>query len=167
MRWEAVVLVIAVVVLLGVATRVWWWWSRRTQLARVAGWPRRREALGRSLRVLVSGRALPGMNPKKSNRTTGDLVIATSEAGEGRLVVASARGLLLDIGPGRGRPLRSARCTGPGRLVIEGDTPIGDGSAGAFRLEVTVDDAEGWASDLRPFTKAPLGVPRTDEAPQR
>ena len=122
-------------------------WARRERIVRaIPAETITRMARGLSLRVLTQGTTtLPGMNPGRANRTLGDLIVAGD-----RFVVGSARGVLIDIRPG-GRRLRSARSTGPGRLVIEGDHPSPTGPGGGFRIELVIDEAPAWADALAPF----------------
>ncbi|MBW1881469.1 MAG: hypothetical protein JRJ84_24190, partial [Deltaproteobacteria bacterium] len=77
-----------------------------------------------------------------------------------RFLLTSNRGLLADLGPDRGRRFTSVRCTGPGRLVIEGDVPRGDDARGLYRFELVLGDAPAWAEALAPFV-------REDEEGQR
>ncbi|MCB9677476.1 MAG: hypothetical protein H6737_20375 [Alphaproteobacteria bacterium] len=120
-------------------------WARRERIVRSID-PASvvRQARGVSLRILTQGQVtLPGMNPGRANRTRGDLVLTAD-----RFLVGSARGVLVDVGPG-GRKLRSVRSTGPGRLVIEGgDRP--DGVGGSWRIELVLDDAAAWVAALAP-----------------
>jgi hypothetical protein len=123
---------------------------RRRAAGRIPAPQRTREVRGIRVRGQVDGPdVLPGMNPGRSNVTTADLVLS-----EDRFVLASERGLLIDVGTSRGVPLGSARCTGPGRLVIEGDVPRMTGAPGRYRLEMALDDAEAWAADLARFVPA-------------
>ena len=94
-------------------------------------------------------RAIHGMDPRKTHLTRGDLAMT-----EGRLILGSEKGLLLDIREGHGRPITSARCTGPGRLVLEGDIPDSRGDRGLYRFELVIDQASEWAKDLRRFVRA-------------
>ena len=122
---------------------------RRSAAGRIPAQQRKRAARGIRVRGQVDGpNVLPGMNPSRSNVTTADLVLS-----EDRFVLASERGVLIDVGVSRGVPLGSARCTGPGRLVIEGDVPRMTGVPGRYRLEMALDDAEGWAEDLARFVR--------------
>lgn len=146
---DAALILLVLVVAVGAALRGASWWTLRRGAARVPRDQVVREARGVTLRVLVQGtRVFPGMSTRYANRTRGDLVL-----GRDRFVLATRRGVLVDLGPGRGRPFGSVRCTGPGRLVIEGDAPGSRGSTGLYRIELTVDDAQGWAEALRPFAR--------------
>lgn len=150
---DAVLVVVVAVVAAGAALRAAGWWTVRRGAARVPRDQVVRAARGVTLRVLVQGtRLFPGMSTRYANRTRGDLVL-----GRDRFVLATRRGVLIDLGPGHGRPLGSVRCTGPGRLVLEGDAPGSRGAMGLYRVEVTVDDAEGWAEALRPYARAGNG----------
>ena len=113
---------------------------------------------GVSLRVETRGRTtLPGMNSGRANRTRGDLVVAAD-----RFVLASARGRLVDIRPGTPR-LSSVRSPGPGRLVLEGTSGIrgSEGTPGAYRIELVVEDARKWVEILTPFADSTTaGLPK-------
>ena len=146
---QAVALVVVAVALLGGLRRGWGLWLRRRGLARLAGAPLRRHARGVPVRVMLQGTPLLlGMRPNRRHRLRADLALTTD-----RFLIATDRGILADLGPSHGRPFASVRCTGPGRLVIEGDLPRADGRKGLFRFEIVVDDAPGWARDLGPFTQ--------------
>ena len=99
--------------------------------------------------VLVTGtpRWL-GFDARRRSRVKADLFLL-----EDRFVLSSEAGVLVDVQAG-GSQLRSIRCTGPGRLVMEG--PV-RGSEGMFRLEVVLADAQGWARDLAPMGAAKGG----------
>lgn len=149
MTLEAIAIVVGVLVLTGTAMRVASWWNRHRVLRTLPADAVVRQARGQSLRVLVHGpTTLPGMNPRRANRTRGDLVMTAD-----RLVVTSGRGTLVDIRPDRGRRLTSARCPGPGKLVLEGDAPGPRGLTGLFRIETLIDDAPAWAEALQPFVR--------------
>lgn len=112
-----------------------------------------RQVRGTSLRVLADGpAALPSMSTTKANRTVGDVVVTKD-----RLLVVCSRGTLVDLRPGRGRPLDSVRSPGPGRLVLEGSVPAASGPAGTFRIELVVDDARAWVEELSRFRDADNG----------
>jgi hypothetical protein len=57
---------------------------------------------------------------------------------EQRLILATGHGRVLEISAERPG---SVRCTGPRRLVIEGQHPSGRAEV---RAEMAIDDAEGW-----------------------
>jgi hypothetical protein len=103
-----------------------------------------------------------GLDPDALNRMRGDLVL-THE----RFLLVVDGGVLADLGPGYGRRFTSARCTGPSRLVIEGEVPRKDGQVGSYRFELVVDDAEGWAEALVPFVEPPAGELRFAVRPPR
>jgi hypothetical protein len=108
-----------------------------------------RDARGVSMKVLVQGtRSLPGMSTSRANRTVGDLVLLPD-----RFVITSSRGLIADLREGR-RKFRSVRCTGPGRLIIEGDVPTStDQHPGLYRVELVLPDANTWAEVLKPWIR--------------
>lgn len=133
------------------------WWRgrvRRLGVARVDGLPITRHAEAVSLTANYAGRPpLASLRAGRAHRLTADLVLA----GE-RMVVATDRGVLLDVGGGRGQKLESIRCTGPMRLVMEGRMPRASTNEPApFRLEWAIEDAEGWAEALAPFSLAAPG----------
>ena len=102
---------------------------------------------GVSMRVLIQGPPVfPGMSTSKANRTLGDLVLL-----EDRFVLACNRGKLLDLQPAHEQMLSSARCTGPGRLVLEGALAVPAGVTGHYRIEVATERAKQWAEALEPF----------------
>ena len=148
----------AVVVVFGALSAIGWagrWgaaWRRRQLTARVAS-PMRVARGVRARCQVTAGSALPGMAVGRSNVTTVDLAVDGS-----RLVVASTRGLLVDVGVGRGLPLRSVRSAGPDRFVVEGDTPRLQGEPASWRLDLVLPDAPGWEAAARPFAR-PSAVP--------
>jgi hypothetical protein len=160
--WQAVGIVVLAVAVVGAVMRGWTWWLRERAVRSVPADQIRRAARGVSLRVMVRGsHALPGMNPARANRTRGDLILT-----DDRFVLASGRGTLADLRAGAGRRFTSARTTGPGRLVIEGDRPGPHGEPGLFRVEIFHPDAEAWAIALRPFVEAAPDAPPYASAPK-
>lgn len=109
-----------------------------------------RAARGADLTVtLFRTRPFLGMRPGRPHPAHGDLLLTAD-----RLLLATDRGVLADLrvaGPSR---LASARCTGPGRLVLEGQVPHPSGPAGLYRIELVVDDAPAWVEALGPFADA-------------
>ncbi len=158
MGWEPWIIVAVGFLAVGAAMRGWSWWMRERVVRALSDRPLVRSARGVSLRVLSRGaRVLPGMTSNRAHRTRGDLLLL-----DGRFVVASSRGKLLDVseaGTGPGLPVRSIRCPGPGKLVIEGSVPRAEGDPGLFRIETLVPDAVEWARALQPF------VTRAGEGP--
>ncbi len=147
---KAVILVVVAVTALLALRRAWGVWLRGRGLARLAPGEVARVERGVTIRaLLLDTPPMLGLNPKRTNRLVGDLALAPA-----RFVLASNRGVLADIGRDHGRKFRSARCTGPGRLVIEGDVPRADGGRGQYRFELVVEDAPGWAAALAPFVDA-------------
>ncbi len=150
MAWvKALVLVLTALVVSGALLRGLGWWRRRLALDGIRDEDVVRRATGVRMRVLVHGtRAVPGMGRRRASRTTGDLVLLRD-----RFVLATGQGVLADLRPDRGRRFSSARCTGPGRLVIEGDLPSPRGQPGLYRVEIAVPDAPEWARALRPWVR--------------
>lgn len=146
---QALVVVLVALFGVGVGLKLLSWWRRQVALSGIEPDQVVKERRGVSMRVLVQGtRALPGMTTNKANRTTGDLVLLAD-----RFVLATGRGAIADLREGRGRRFTSVRCTGPGRLVIEGDVPNPSGNPGLYRVEVMLEDATQWAEALQPWVR--------------
>lgn len=146
---QALIVVLVALFAVGVGLKLMSWWKRQAALSGIDPDAIVRERRGVSMRVLVQGtRALPGMTTNKANRTTGDLVLLAD-----RFVLATGRGAVADLREDRGRRFTSVRCTGPGRLVIEGDVPNPNGNPGLFRVEVMLEDAREWADALKPWVR--------------
>lgn len=115
--------------------------SRNRRRARAATVPQGetllREARDCGSRVFVSSDVIGGPSADKINRSPADLVLTDK-----RLLVATRHGRVLEITAGSGG---SVRCTGPRRLVIEGERPQKDGVM-HVRAELIVPDAEVWAA---------------------
>lgn len=90
---------------------------------------------------------LLGFEPDTLHHLDVDLVLT-----EARFAVVCGRGLLVDARLDGAR-LTSARCTGPARLVLEGDVPSPHALTPKLRLELTVADAQDWATALAPWCK--------------
>jgi len=143
--WMGIVVVIGLAVAVGAVFRGMGRMRRRRGTARIPPALRVRQARGVRVRVEVeAGSVFPGMNAARRNITTGDLALSAD-----RFVLSTERGVLVDVSEMGGRRLGAARCTGPGRLVLEGDRPRLDGSRGSFRIELALDDAESWAEALQ------------------
>ena len=94
-------------------------------------------ARGVPARVFVDQDVLEGPRKGVINRSPADLVLTAD-----RLIIATRHGRVLELtkaNPG------SVRCTGPRRLIIEGERLRKSGSM-KVRLELIVDDAEVWAA---------------------
>jgi hypothetical protein len=87
-------------------------------------------------RVYVDRTVLAGPVAGKINNMAADIILT-----EKRLVVSTHQGKLLEITP---QTEGSVRCTGPGRLVIEGSKPRADGEI-LVRVEALVATAETWS----------------------
>ena len=157
---QALFIVVGSLLLLGAVLKLISWY-RRSQLTHKIPEDQIVRALrGASLLVRTQGPPVfPGMSTTKANRSIGDLVLTAD-----RMLLVCNRGPLLDIGPERGRKLSSARCTGPGRLVLEGELPVPAGVTGRYRIEVAADDAPSWASALAPFVRPEAGQQYTSWA---
>lgn len=90
---------------------------------------------GVGARVFVDKDMIDGPKAGVINNTPADLVLCAD-----RLIVATRHGRILELTPGAG----SVRCTGPRRLVIEGERLRKHGPM-KVRIEALVDDAEQWA----------------------
>ncbi|MCB9668599.1 MAG: hypothetical protein H6734_03895 [Alphaproteobacteria bacterium] len=151
--WAGVAVVLGGSILAGATLKGLSWGRRQRMIRTVDPESIVRQVRGASLRVLVEGpAALPSMSRSKANRTVGDVLVTAD-----RLLVVCGRGTLVDIRPGKGRPLGSVRSPGPGRLVMEGTVPAASGPDGSFRIELVVDDAPGWVEALAPFRDADNG----------
>ncbi|MED5369456.1 MAG: hypothetical protein VX899_00455 [Myxococcota bacterium] len=104
-------------------------------------------------RVYVDRTLLGGPVAGKINHLDTDILLT-----EGRLVVATHQGRLLEVLPGKDG---SVRCTGPGRLVIEGMRPSAKEDI-LVRVEALVPTADQWAARAKEL----LGT-RTSAVPTR
>lgn len=144
--WTAAVVVAFLFGAMG-AVKAWRRHHRQRALRRVPAGPDRREARDVSIRVtLFRTPAFHGLEPGKGHLLQGDLA-----ADGARCIVASDRGILADLTPTATHRFRSARATGPNKLVLEGVVPKKDGKVGLYRFDVMVDDAPAWARALAPF----------------
>jgi hypothetical protein len=87
-----------------------------------------------------------GLDPKRAVRMRGRMALSKT-----RFVLVTEQGRFADVRVDEGRKLTSARCTAPGRLVIEGTIPQVGRQPGVYRLEVLFDRAADWAVALQPF----------------
>ena len=143
---QALIVVVGILVLVGSILKLGSW-MKRSRLTQIPEDQIVRQLRSASMRVLTQGPPVfPGMSTSKANRTIGDLVLTAD-----RLLLVCNRGKLLDLGPHHGRKLASARCTGPQRLVLEGELPVPAGVTGRFRIEVIAEDAPAWATALQPW----------------
>lgn len=85
---------------------------------------------------LFLNRSIPGGPRAPGGRDRARLVLS-----EARLILSTGHGRVLEITADRPG---SVRCTGPRRLVIEGQHPTGRADV---RAELAVADAEAWQSD--------------------
>ena len=99
------------------------------------------------IRAMAFGTApILGLDPKRAARLTGRMALS-----ESKFVLMTDKGRFTQIDRTQGRLLTSARCTAPGRLVIEGTIPQAGGQPGVYRLEAMFTEAEAWAVALQPF----------------
>ncbi len=94
-----------------------------------------REARGIPARVFVDRDVLGGPQARRTNRSKADLVLT-----QGRLLVATHHGRVLELTPPHPG---SVRCTGPKRLVLEGNRLRKEGLL-KVRVELICHDAEAW-----------------------
>ena len=96
-----------------------------------------RQARGAPARVFAD-RALGGVvQAHRANRTTADVVL-----GPDVLLVATHAGRLLEV---RADRPAEVRCTGPDRLILEGQHPAGQAQV---RIELLLPDAASWAVQI-------------------
>lgn len=146
--WSVLISFSVILSLLLLFARVVQWRIRRAALANIPRDSIQREAYGVHARAFVSGASgFRGISSRYLNRVKIDVLLT-----EDRFVMVSGRGVLLDIGFVKGRRFQSVRCTGPQRLVIEGDVP-GVSVAGSYRFELVLDDAQEWARALEPLVE--------------
>lgn len=156
MGWEPWLITLTILVAVGAVLKGWSRWLRARPLRALPPGAVQRMARGTTLRVMVRGTSvLPGMRPNRTHRTTGDLALTAD-----RFLISSNRGTLIDVGPSHGRAFDSVRCTGPGKLVIEGSVSRPDGRSGPYRIEAFLPDAVDWANALQDYVDAPEGAPR-------
>lgn len=156
------VLVVLLLVALAIPPLIGRWRRRRAREA-LEGTPMVLAAPHSTARLLFQGkRPLLGLEPNTPHLMRADVYLT-----EDRLVIVSNEGVLIDLRRDGPHPLRSARCVGPGRLVLEGTL-----ERGAWRLELAEAGAEQWATALAPFVR-PQDAARfgswaaPDEAPPR
>jgi len=116
---------------------------RRRRWTKAAGKPIR-AARGISVTLLMSD--IPTRTGLKAGRP--HVLRVDMVLGENGLAVALGRGPLLQITKERGRTPDSARCPGPGRLVVEGSIPKPSGQVGHWRMDAAVPDAKEWVDAL-------------------
>lgn len=151
--WRSMLVVLGVLILAGAVLKLVSWARREKIVRTIDPESLTRSLRGVSLRVLLHGpTTLPGMNPDRANRTRGDLLVSSD-----RFVIASSRGVLVDVRSGSKR-LTSVRCTGPGRLVLEGEVPVMKGEPGRYRIELVTEEAASWVETLAPFVEEGNGA---------
>lgn len=158
MGWEPWVIVLSAFLLLGAGIRGWAWWHRERVIRALSSRPFDRIERSVTLRVMARGsRLFPGMAPNRTHRSRGDLVLQ-----DGRFVVTSGRGTLIDVKKGVGPTLTSVRSPGPNKLVIEGTVPALEGRGGVFRVEAFLPEPMGWVRALQdlvaPDVERPFGL---------
>ncbi len=114
-------------------------WVRRHRRVKAADIPDglvRKQARKVPARVFVDKDVVGGPQAGRTNRSQADLVMT-----EGRLLVATHQGRVLELtrrNPG------SVRCTGPRRLILEGER-IQKKGVMKVRVELICDEAQAWA----------------------
>ena len=102
------------------------------------------------IRAMSYGTApVMGLDPKRAVRLTGRMALSKE-----RFVLITDQGRFADIRVDQKRLLTSARCTAPGRLVLEGTIPQAGKAPGVYRLELMFEQATEWALALQPFVDA-------------
>lgn len=119
---------------------------RRRAIQKVKATPIR-IAHGVYARVMARGMTFRGFRSGRQTRTKVDMVLTQKQ-----LLVVSNRGTLFDIraGAAKGR-IGSVRCSGPGRLLFEGERQEASKKATSYRVEISLPTATSWAQDLAPF----------------
>lgn len=156
--WKAALIVVGGFVLAGALVKLGKRVRREAFLRRVGDTRQLERHV--TLRAYIHGaRGSHGMDPRRANRSTGDLILT-----EGSFFLSTSRGVLLQLGPSTGKRFTSVRCTGPGRLVLEGEIPQPGRAPGQIRFEIRSTTPETWVEALRPWTsdKGPYkSLPRT------
>lgn len=146
--WGSIAIVAGVLTAALAARRLWGLWRRRRGHARLADAPRLREARGVTVYGTLAGLGEPlGLRPGRRYRAIADLIVTADRA-----VLTTTRGVWLDAPRASASRLRSVRSPGPDRLVLEGELPTA-GAEGAYRFELVLTDARGWAATLAPFAR--------------
>jgi len=102
------------------------------------------------IRAMSYGTAkVMGLDPRRAVRLTGRMALSKD-----RFVLVTDQGRFADVRIDQRRLLTSARCTAPGRLVLEGTIPQAGRAPGVYRLEVLFAEAPAWAEALQPFVDA-------------
>lgn len=149
MPWEAILIVFGGLFIFGAGVKLTRWARREYAIRQIPADEHLRIARGIDIRVLLNGAPpFAGMHPTKLNRTRGDLVLTADQ-----FLLCSGKGILAKLQTNRGRKFTSVRCTGPARLVIEGDVPKASGSLGLYRFELVLPEAQQWADALAPWTR--------------
>ncbi len=90
-----------------------------------------------------------GMKPGKEHAVRANLAVS-----DDRFILACDKGVLVDLGPRRGRMLSDVRATpSENKLVLEGTVSSMTGPDGTYVLSLRVPDAEGWVQTLQHFTQ--------------
>ncbi len=118
-----------------------WAWMRRAMAIRLPP-DEQPLRLARRIpaRIFVSHTQPGGLSPRRTNFTKAHMALTTR-----RFILSSWHGLVLSIKPG---DHAKASCTGPKRLVVEAATTK-KANPTRVRIELVVDGAEDWASDIR------------------
>ncbi|GEM_PF-2251751 len=124
---------------------------RRVRAATVPAEHVLRQARKLPARVFVDRDVVGGPQKGRTNRSQADLVLT-----QGRLLVATHQGRVLELttrNPG------SVRCTGPRRLILEGER-LQKAGLMKVRIELICDDAEAWVE----LAASELGAARSVES---
>jgi hypothetical protein len=144
--WRTWFIVVAIIFLGGAGLK-WLQSTRRRRAVQKIQETPIRITHGVYARVMVRGMTFRGFRSGHQTKTTVDMVLTQK-----RLLVVSNRGTLFDIRAeaARGR-IGSVRCTGPGRLLFEGERQEASKKATNYRVEISLSTATSWAQDLAPF----------------
>ena len=144
--WIGLLVVLGLLAVIGVCVKTYYLFRRRVALRSVQG-ELVRSASAISARISVEGRRFRGFRPGFSTRTWLEMKLTTQQ-----FVVVTNRGVLFDVSVDgeRGR-IGSIRCTGPGRIVFEGERREMKGKATRYRVEATLPTASEWVKALDGF----------------
>lgn len=146
--------VFGLLAVVGVGVKTYYRLRRRMVLRAVQG-DLVKSASAVSARISVEGRQFHGFRPGYSTRTWLEMKLTTQQ-----FVVVTNRGVLFDISADgeRGR-IGSIRCTGPGRIVFEGERGELNGKPTRYRVEATMPTASEWVRALDGFADETVNAP--------
>lgn len=144
--WRTWFIVVAIIFLGGAGLK-WLQSARRRRAVQKIQETPVRISHGVYARVMAKGKTFRGFRSGHQTKTTVDMVLTKKQ-----FLVVSNRGTLFDIRAeaARGR-IGSVRCTGPGRLLFEGERQEANKKTTKYRVEISIPTATAWAQDLAPF----------------